>query len=416
VVINLFYTGVGIGRSLGSRGVPVIGLTAHRAAYGNFSRYITAVRCADSSSEPERLLPQVIELGRTLNARGVLFPTRDSDLVFLDQYREELEPYFHLVVPPAAALRRCLDKWETHTSAVRAGVPAPKSVVVAGEEDLPRVGTEVGFPCVVKPLASHHWRSAANWALVGARKAIGANSADDLRAAYRAVAAANRRVLVQECIPGADDALIVAACYIDKQGAFRGGFNVQKLVQVPSGFGTGCIVQSADRPELMDRTIALLRAMEFTGVAEVEYKWDERDQEYKLIEVNPRPWDQHSLGAAAGIDLIRLAYDDHAGLPLTAQKAPFVERKWIAEDTLLLTTLRLLWNRQAGGVRTLWRNARGKRVYGIWSARDPLPLIACAATLGAELAAMGLKAVGRGMAGTMGSVRPRRAALTDRGE
>jgi hypothetical protein len=39
IVMNMFYTGLGIARSLGERGVPVVGLTARRGAYGNWTRY-----------------------------------------------------------------------------------------------------------------------------------------------------------------------------------------------------------------------------------------------------------------------------------------------------------------------------------------------------------------------------------------
>ena len=33
--MNMFYTGLGIARSLGEHGVSVIGLSAHRRIYGN---------------------------------------------------------------------------------------------------------------------------------------------------------------------------------------------------------------------------------------------------------------------------------------------------------------------------------------------------------------------------------------------
>src|SRR6266545_2027654 len=86
VVMNLFYTGLGIARSLGGRGVPVIGLAAHRGVYGNFSRYVRTVYGADSRNEPEELLRQLVALGQRLNGRSVLFPTRDHDLIFVDRF------------------------------------------------------------------------------------------------------------------------------------------------------------------------------------------------------------------------------------------------------------------------------------------------------------------------------------------
>ena len=37
-------------------------------------------------------------------------------------------------------------------------------------------------------------------------------------------------------------------------------------------------------------------------VAELEFKYDARDDTYKLLDVNPRFWTWHSLGAQAGVD------------------------------------------------------------------------------------------------------------------
>jgi len=392
--MNMFYTGLGIARSLGEQGVPVTGLTAHRGAYGNFTRYARVVHCADAVTEPETLLRQLIALSQTGRDRAVLFPTRDSDLLFLDRFRHELEPYFLLCIPSSMALERCLNKWDTYQCAVEAGVPTPKSWLIQNAEDLTNLEGAVNYPCVVKPVAAHHWRTAANWELVGARKAIAVASHEHLLAEYRAVAQADQRVLVQECIPGDDECLIVAACYMDRQSNFQAGFNLQKLVQNPPGFGTGCIVQSANRPELFEGTVRLLRAMEFTGIAEVEYKWDATDNEYKLIEINPRPWDQHRLGAACGVDLIHLAYCDYAGLPKPDVRVGVAERKWIAEDAFLMAALRLIWRREPG-LAALMRHARGKKVYGIWSRRDPLPFLAWLATLVPKLIGMGLQVIGR---------------------
>jgi predicted ATP-grasp superfamily ATP-dependent carboligase len=392
--MNLFYTGLGIARSLGERGVPVIGLSAHRSAYGNYSRYLRMVRSADSSKEPEVLLRQLLDLGRELGHRSVLFPTRDSDLVLLDRFRHELEPHFLLVMPGADALERCLNKWETYRYAMDAGVPVPRSWLIQSHENLRQAADQVTYPCVLKPLSAHHWRTADNWELVGARKAVSASSREELVEGHAAVARADRRMLLQETVPGGDDCLVIAACYMDRQSTFRAGFNAQKLVQIPTGFGTGCIVQSANRPELFERTIALLRKMQFSGVAEVEYKWDAAANDYKLIEVNPRPWDQHRLGAASGVDLIYLAYCDFAGLQEPTRATTFVQRKWIAEDTYILETLRLLWRRDPG-LGALLRQARGERIYAIWSWRDPLPFLAYAARLIPTLVVFGFQAIGK---------------------
>lgn len=375
VVMNMFYTGLGIARSLGEKGIPVIGLSAQRGIYGNFTRYAKCLACPDSRSEPEELLSFLLKLGKAVGSRSVLFPTRDHDLVFLDRFRRELEPSYSLVVPESGPLSACLDKWQTYLAAQQSGVPTPKCWLVGNRRELLETAGEVSYPCILKPVAAHYWRREGNWNLVGGRKVVVIESQDQLLAEYSVVARADERVLLQEMIPGGDECLVIAACYLDRNSNLVAGFNAQKLAQAPSLVGTGCIVQAADYPELFDPAVRLLKALKFTGLAEVEFKWDVAKKVYQLIEINPRPWDQHRLGVGCGVDLMLLAYYEHAGLPMPPVHPRPSVQKWVAEDTLAMSVLEMLWVRDPAW-RSLFRLARGKRTYAIWSSRDPLPAIA----------------------------------------
>jgi len=374
IVVNMFYTGLGIARSLGEQGIRVIGLSAHREAYGNFTRYAEVRSCPDSREQPEALLEYLLQLGEELPEGGVIFPTRDHDLRFLSRFREQLRQSYALVMPDRNALETSLNKWETYRAAQSAGVPVPKCWSITGKEDLLRVERELRFPSVLKPVSAHHWREGANWKLVGSRKAIAVRSFEELLGEYEKIATVESRALLQEMVPGGDDALFIAACYLDRQSTLIAGFTAQKLVQVPAGFGTGCIVQTVDRPELLQSAAKLLRTIGFSGIAEVEFKWDEDARNYKLIEINPRPWDQHRLGQACGVDLIPIAYRDSAGLAVAPVAKQKTGQKWIAEDVYWLLLIRTLWKRE-GNLRSLRRLSRGPRVYAIWSVKDPLPLL-----------------------------------------
>jgi hypothetical protein len=50
-------------------------------------------------------------------------------------------------------------------------------------------------------------------------------------------------------------------------------------------------------------------------VSQVEFKRDPRDCAYKLMEVNPRLWQWHSLAAACGVNLAQIAHRDVADEP-----------------------------------------------------------------------------------------------------
>jgi D-aspartate ligase len=374
VVMNMFYTGLGIARSLGEQGIPVIGLTSRSRIYGNYTRYAKLRVCPDSREQPDALLAYLLELGEELGKRAVMFPTRDDDVLFLDRYRDPLSEHFALVIPQPEVVAACLDKWATYLWAGRAGVPSPRCWMVQNQQDLSEAVRDLSFPCVMKPISSHLWKQNHNWETVGGRKAFAVYSKEELFSEYIRILHADPRILLQEMIPGGDDQLFVAACYLDEKSNVLASFTAQKLLQSPATFGTGCIVQSTDRPELIEPAVAMLRAMGFTGIAEVEFKWDARSREFKLIEINPRPWDQHRLGNACGADLIHMTYCEHAGLTLPPVRKGTPGHKWVAEDALFMAVLRMLWRRDPN-LGSIIRLARGKRIYGIWSSKDKRPFL-----------------------------------------
>ena len=48
-------------------------------------------------------------------------------------------------------------------------------------------------------------------------------------------------------------------------------------------------------------------------MVEVEFKYDSRDGQYKLLDVNLRPWGWHTLGTACGLDFSYIHYKDILG-------------------------------------------------------------------------------------------------------
>jgi predicted ATP-grasp superfamily ATP-dependent carboligase len=58
-----------------------------------------------------------------------------------------------------------------------------------------------------------------------------------------------------------------------------------------------------------------LLAARFHGVSQVEFKYDERDDQYKLLEINGRPWSWIKLPAFSGVNLPLIQYYDLTGDP-----------------------------------------------------------------------------------------------------
>src|SRR5207302_4833666 len=109
-----------------------------------------------------------------------------------------------------------------------------------------------------------------------------------LLARYQEAAAlvGERAIVLQELIPGGGSTQFSYA------GVWHRGSPVASLVarrtrQYPIDFGyTSTFVETVHRPEVEDAACRFLRSLDFTGLVEVEFKYDARDGRYKILDVN----------------------------------------------------------------------------------------------------------------------------------
>jgi predicted ATP-grasp superfamily ATP-dependent carboligase len=373
VVLNMFYSGLGIARALAGKGVRVIGLSADPNAYGNYTRFCEVELAPSSKDRPEELLEFLLRRKKDF-VGAVIFPTRDADVVLLDRYRKELTCVYRLAVPPARCLRRTIDKYSLALAAQEAGVPVPRTLHLSSPEKLGRVPREVGFPCVLKPISAFQWHMGDAWGRVGARKAVRVDTPEQLQDEYEQISKVTREVLVQEWIAGAVEQITVLGGYVNDDSELASYFTARKILQSPDDCGTGCIVRSEPIPDIVEPTRRLLRTLRYQGMAEVEFKFDVVTREHKLIEINTRHWDQHGLGLASGVNLTWVAYCDLIGKCLPQEEKSTVHALWIAEDALVVRLLRSLSNCELR-VPRLWNKLSSRRVYGVFSWRDPIPFV-----------------------------------------
>ena len=373
LILNMSYSGLGIARNLAKRGMRVVGLSADAKACGNWTHLCEVRSAPDSQNAPEELVEYLLR--RAAEFRGaVVFPTRDADVLMLDRYRSQLQPHFRLAIPPHEAYCGVVDKHNLVKVASTVGVPIPRTVLLNSAQELSRIQDEVGFPCVVKPVSSVHWRRADHWERVGARKAFLVRNMQELKAEYEGVAAVHPQVLVQEWIPGSSDQIVILGGYVNEASAPLGYFTARKLIQSPDDFGTGCLVENAEIAALLEPTERLWRALGYQGMAEVEYKLDTRSGEFKLIEINTRHWDWHELGVASGVNVTWIAYCHLTGKPVAPVHPKRVPAKWIAETDLFYYLVRSAYHQELQ-VGKLWRDLSGRRMYSILMWRDPLPFL-----------------------------------------
>jgi predicted ATP-grasp superfamily ATP-dependent carboligase len=373
VVLNTHHTGLGIARSLGPLGVRVIGVTHFPGFPGNYSRWVDYRPSADSATEPERLVEQLITIADELGVRAVLFPTRDHDIHFIGRFHEPLRRHF--ILPPAdsQSLAKILDKSLLLEAAQAANVAVPANVTVrsAAERGLAR---GLRYPCICKPVFGSQWRKQGIWDAVGRRKAVKVDSYAEFSALHERLAALDPLVIVQQWIEGDDTDLLIVGAFCNANFEVSALFTARKLLQEPPLIGTGVVVEARPIPDIDGPARALLRALRFHGVAEIEFKRDRGDGRVYLIEVNPRHWDQHRVGALAGVDVTEVAYRDATQQPPRPMRQRPEPVRWIAEREFAGHMVRAVLGRAP--LSDLASAFGAERTWSVYDARDRAPFLA----------------------------------------
>jgi D-aspartate ligase len=365
VVIGGDFQGLGIARSLGRRGVPVC-IIDDELSIAPYSRYATyAVRVQDLRDE-QTTIAGVLDVGQRLKLKGwVLYPTRDETVAAFSRHRKALQKWFRVPTPNWSVVQWAWDKRNTYRLAQEIGIKIPRTWFPQSVEDLRQIDAE--FPLVIKPAIKEHFIYTTK---VKAWKV--ANRQELICQFQQAEAFVPKgELIIQELIPGGSQQLY-GYCAFYKAGRSVGTMVTQYQRQHPPQFGRSCTyVETIDSPIIEDLALRFLRALDYYGLVEIEFKLDPRDGQYKLLDVNARTWGYHSLGARAGVDFSHLLFADQLGEAVKPARAR-AGISWIRLVTDFPVGVLAVLRRQLGAWAYL-KSVTRFNTESVFSADDPLP-------------------------------------------
>ena len=285
-------------RSLGRAGIRVLAVDHRPSALGFRSRYAEPFVSADAHADPTRFVASIRALGEV-----VVFPTHDGQLNLIAQHLGDLQ--VHAPFPVWEILERVQSKREQLDRALAAGVDVPETRYPDDAVEARAAAAELGLPVLLKP------EDHVGFKYRFRRQSFRCETLDEVGDAY--ARAEEFGLMVQELIPGGDDTLYTVGSYLSRDGRVLGVFSGRKLRQTPPVIGTCRVGEAVWVQDAVDAALRLLAAFEYVGLSQVEFKRDPRDGKFRLMEINPRLWQWHSLAAACGVDLPQIAYADLVG-------------------------------------------------------------------------------------------------------
>jgi D-aspartate ligase len=365
LIIGGAHVSIGIARSLGRRGIPVWLLANHPIA--KFSRYVQrsfrwpAAGC-------ERGAESIIDIAIRHGLNGwVLMATGDEDMGMIAQNHALLAAHFRVVTASWDTVQWMFDKRLTYQRAAAIGIDHPLTFQPRDLDEVQRL--KCRFPVILKPAC----RTEANE--FTRAKAWKADDRGALLSLYRRAAAivGNDAVIIQEWIPGGGEAQFSYA------GLWNRGAAIVSLVarrtrQHPIDFGrSSTFVETIEQERVEDLACRFLKSLHYTGIVEVEFKYDRRDGQYKLLDVNGRFWTWIGLGALAGVDLPYLAWRQALGQTVSPGRAT-TGVAWMHASRDIVAACQVM----SRGALTLSHYLAGFRkplAFANFALDDPLPAI-----------------------------------------
>ena len=286
---------LGVVRSLGRHQIPVWVLVEEYRLAG-LSRYCGRTLRWPEPGDDARDLEFLLEVGKRYALDGwVLLTTDDRHAALIARNREALSKRFVIPPPNWEVMQWAFDKRLTYKLASMLGLDHPRTYQSNSSEEIP---LDCDFPVVLKPA----FRTSVN-SFTRAR-AWPVNNRAELRKRYEDAVnlVGADMVLIQQLIPGGgENQFSYAALCVD--GLPLASLVARRTRQFPVDFGQGSSFVETIECDAVERAAErLLAAIGYSGVVEVEFKFDYRDNTYKLLDINPRLWSWHTLAERAGVD------------------------------------------------------------------------------------------------------------------
>ncbi len=380
----LSHQGLAVARTLGRVGVPVYTVTEDRFTPQAVSRYMAGhFTLATTGAEPEeQLVGAVRDIAKRLGRRAVVLPTDDEAAILLAEHADELDEW--LIQPRITpGLPRLLaSKRGVHDLCTRLGVPTPEVAFPGSRDAVIEFSRGARFPIVAKNVAA--WQRLRSPSVSSTTIIRSAAELEEIAAGWPDPP----NVILQEYIPAeaAEDWVFHGYCGTDAE--CRVAFTGVKYRSWPTHAGVTTLGRAVRNGRLEEQSRDLCRRLGYRGIVDLDWRYDARDDTYKLVDFNPRTGANFRMFEnAAGIDVVRALHLDLTGRTVPA--GPAVDGHALMVEHLDVPS-RALWRARRSAERQVPYQKGATEL--AWFARDdPLPLIAMAL----RLASPGFRLLGR---------------------
>lgn len=348
------------------------------------SRYCRGYVTPDPYKNGKECLDFLKKIISSLPTKPYLFFSDDEWMMLVGDHEQEIKEIAHIIQTPWDELVKLYDKKLLYRIAAENDIPHPKTKEIETLKDIKNALAELQFPCIVKPQLTVNQNDIASKNVKALHRTQKFNTFEDA-VSWADNLLANTidfPVVIQEFIPGDATNLYTLTSYSDVEGNLVAGSIGYKLRQFPPAAGriTAGVLHYDDALHNVGKEF--LKKVKFHGIANTEFKYDARDGQYKLMEINARfgAWNYSTL--YSGINLMQIAINDYNGVKYEGEPFKTDKDEHIWYNLLQDYGCSVILNKKEGFTDSVlttkqWRKSLGKNHFeAIFDWKDPMPFIA----------------------------------------
>ena len=325
VIIEGHVQGLANTRALGREKIPVIVVSEYNciARYSKFCKGF--FRCPPYLSD--EFIDFLINLSEREDIQGwTLIPSNDHAVFNISQNRGKLKDYFSIISPVREVLENIYNKELLIKLCISNGISVPQSWFP--QNNVNQTFVDLKYPVLIKG------KKGLTFYRKQGRKAFLAENSIVLENQLAEILKKSElsEIYLQNLVP-LEKNKPVSFTSFSVNGDIKSYWMGVKIREHPEKFGTATYSKSINIQSLLAHAGKLLKSLSFTGVSEIEFILDSRDNEFKLIEVNARTWLWVDMAIKQGINYPLMIYNFINNIDMIYPEAPVSEIEWMHYTT-----------------------------------------------------------------------------------
>lgn len=220
---------------------------------------------------------------------NIILPVDEPAVRFISQHHNAIKEIASIApVPTTQAFDIATDKWLLANFLEENNIPSPRTILYTHDESFGQALNDIDFPVLVKPARGHGGQGIYQFK----------NPSEVHNFFARLPKASHGRYIVQSFIEGYD-----IDCSILSQSGHILAYTIQRgFIPRSHTYAAPAGIYFLKEISVLHLVQRLVSTLGFSGIAHIDLRYDTKDSEFKILELNARYWGSLTGSLMAGVN------------------------------------------------------------------------------------------------------------------